>query len=84
MEQRFLDAQGVSDFWKIIATYVDNKIWVGTRVQYDIAAALNEIAVGTLVIITDESDVLEPPQENTSSMAILGTALLGSMVLGQS
>lgn len=84
MDQKFLDAQGVSDLWKLIAAYVDDKLWMGTRLQYDIAAALGEIAVGTMVIITDESDVVEPPVEDTSSIAILGTALLGSMILGQS
>lgn len=85
MEQKFLDTQGVSDFWKIITTYVDNKIWVGTKTQYNIAAALHEISAGTLVIITDENDVVIPPkEENTSSVAILGTAQLGAMILGKS
>lgn len=85
MENKFLDSQGVSNLWKLITAYVDDKLWMGTKLQYDIASALGEIAVGTMVIITDESDVIVPPvEENTSSIAILGTALLGSMILGQS
>lgn len=86
MDYKFLDSKGVSDLWKLMTAYVDGKIWVGTKIQYDVAAALNEIKEGALVIITDESDVVIPPieEEKPSSIAILGTALLGSMILGQS
>lgn len=85
MDYKFLDAQGVSDLWKLMTAYVDGKLWVGTQVQYKVASALGEIPVGTMVIITDESDVVLPEvEEGTSSIAILGTALLGSMILGKS
>jgi hypothetical protein len=36
-----------------------------------------------MVIITDESDVIEPEVEVNSTSATLGIALLGSMILGQ-
>lgn len=79
---KFLGEVGLTELWNLMTTYVDGRLFVGTRAEYEAAAA--SIPVGAMVIITDESDVVEPPVEDTSSIAILGTALLGSMILGQS
>lgn len=79
---KFLGEVGLAELWNLMTAYADNKLWMGTRAEYEAAAA--DIAVGTMVIITDESDVIEPEVEDTSTIAILGTALLGSMILGQS
>lgn len=79
---KFLGEVGLTELWNLMTAYVDGKLWMGTRSDYESAAA--GIPVGTMVIITDESDVIEPDVEDTSSIAILGIALLGSMILGQS
>lgn len=79
---KFLGEVGLTELWNLMTAYVDGRLFVGTRAEYEAAAA--SIPVGAMVIITDESDVVEPPVEDTSSIAILGTALLGSMILGQS
>ena len=50
-------------------------------------SAIDSIPVGAMVIITDESDVIEPPvdEEGTtkSTIAILGIAKLGDVILGK-
>lgn len=81
---KFLGEVGLTELWNLMTAYIDGKLFVGTRAEYE--ANASNIAIGTMVIITDESDVVIPPveEENNSSVAILGTALLGSIVLGQS
>jgi len=49
-------------------------LFVGTREEYELADKAGQVAVGTVVVITDEGD------EITSS--ILGEAILGQMILG--
>lgn len=53
---------------------VDNKLFVGTQEEYDVAYAEGKIAVGALVIILDDED--------TASVAILGQGKLGTLILG--
>ncbi len=81
---KYLGEVGLTELWNLMTAYIDGKLFIGTRAEYEVNAS--NIALGTMVIITDESDVVIPPveEENNSSVAILGTALLGSMVLGQS
>jgi hypothetical protein len=62
---------------KINKNYVDEKIFVGTQTEYDIAYANNRIALGALVIILDEE------LGGASATAKLGVAVLGKMKLGQ-
>lgn len=83
-ENLYMGEVGLAELWNLMTAYVDGKLFVGTRAEYE--ANASNIAIGTMVIITDESDVVIPPveEENNSSVAILGTALLGSMILGQS
>ena len=79
---KYLGEAGLAELWDLMAAYVDGKMWIGTREEYESAAST--IKVGTMVIITDESDVIEPEVEVNSTSATLGIALLGSMILGQS
>lgn len=84
-ENLYMGEVGLAELWSLMTAYVDGRIFVGTRAEYE--AKASEITVGTMVIITDESDVVIPPVEDApadSTIAILGTALLGSMILGQS
>lgn len=78
---KYLGEAGLAELWDLMTAYVDGKMWIGTREEYENAAAT--IKVGTMVIITDESDVVEPEVEVSSASATLGIALLGSMILGQ-
>lgn len=78
---KYLGEAGLAELWDLMTAYVDGKIWIGTREEYESAAST--IKVGTMVIITDESDVIEPEVEVNSTSATLGIALLGSMILGQ-
>lgn len=61
------------------ADYIQNKpnivpVFIGTVKQYEEADARGEIAIGTIVFITNDIS------DNTS--AVLGEAILGYMVLG--
>ena len=51
--------------------------FVGTSEEYNLANSAGQISSGTLVIITDEEEI-----PNSSTTAVLGAALLGSMILG--
>ena len=61
-----------------------NTTFVGTREQYDSEYAAGNIPVGTIVIITDEEDDTDDDAtENAGvSSSILGTGVLGYMILG--
>ena len=60
-----------------------NTTFVGTRAQYNTEYAAGNIPVGTIVIITDEDDDVNGDAENAeASSSMLGTGILGYMVLG--
>jgi hypothetical protein len=65
--------------------YVNEKIFVGTKSEYDIAYANNRIALGALVVILDEELGGNTGGDNAGSgvTAKLGVAVLGQMKLGQ-
>lgn len=79
---KYLGEVGLTELWNLMTAYVDGKLFIGTREEYE--ANVSKIQVGAVVIITDESDVERPPVEENASTAILGAALLGSLILGQS
>ena len=54
--------------------------FVGTRAEYEAANGAGRIPSGILVIITDEEEEIPGSSATT---ARLGTATLGSMILGQ-
>lgn len=55
----------------------DSKVFVGTLTEYQEAYAAGKIAVGALVIIMEEGE------GTNDAIALLGTAVLGKMILGQ-
>lgn len=54
--------------------------FVGTREEYETANKAGQIPSGILVIITDEEEEIP---NSSATTAVLGTATLGSMILGQ-
>jgi hypothetical protein len=56
---KYLGEIGLAELWNLMIAYVNGKIFIGTRAEYEAAAA--NIPVDALVIITDESDVVIPP-----------------------
>ena len=76
---KYLGEAGLAELWQLMTIYIDNKIFIGTRQEYE--AQITDIPIGAIVIITDEEKNTEP-DDNLSS-AILGSAILGKMVLGQ-
>ena len=86
---KYLGEVGLTELWNLMTAYVDNKLFIGTKEEYEAAAA--SIPVGAMVVIVDESDIIIPPvveeeekPEIDTTIAILGTALLGKMKLGRS
>lgn len=57
---------------------IHNPIWSGTYAEYQVADAAGLIAIGTIVCITDDDSAA-----SGATTAVLGTAVLGAMVLGQ-
>lgn len=56
---------------------INSRVFVGTRTEYDTAYAAGSVGTGALVIILDENEV-----ETSTVTALLGTAVLGKMLLG--
>ena len=83
---KYLGEVGLTELWNLMLAHMDERLFVGTRAEYE--AAIDSIPVGALVVITDESDVVLHPivenPEQDSTIAILGTAVLGQMILGRS
>lgn len=56
-----------------------NKVFIGTQAEYDNAYSEGRISIGTLVIILDEN---ENTGSDVSVSSLLGTGILGKMILG--
>lgn len=56
------------------------KMFIGTQEEYDTAYAEGNIATGALVVILDGS---ETEEGGATISALLGTGILGKMLLGQ-
>lgn len=80
---KYLGEVGLTELWNLMLAHMDERLFVGTRAEYE--AAIDSIPVGALVVITDESDVVLPPivEKPSSTIAILGVARLGEMILGK-
>lgn len=78
---KYLGEVGLTELWNLMLAHMDERLFVGTRAEYE--AAIGSIPVGAMVIITDESDVVLPPivEKPSSTIAILGVARLGEMIL---
>ena len=55
---------------------LNSRVFIGTQTEYNFAYANNNIAVGVLVIILDGSE------SSSDTISLLGTAILGKMILG--
>lgn len=55
---------------------IDSKFFIGTQEQYNSFIANNTLQEGALVIILDDEEL------NSDTIALLGTAILGKMILG--
>lgn len=82
-----LETSTLDDFTSkdYVKDYVNEKIFVGTKSEYDTAYANNRIALGALVVILDEELGGNTGGDNAESRATakLGVAVLGQMKLGQ-
>ena len=82
-----LQAGKLSDYDALIKEYIASKIlasetksmFVGTMAEYQTANTAGTIPVGCIVYITDDSVDTEA---GDATSAILGVAVLGSMILG--
>ena len=61
---KYLGEVGLAELWNLMAAYVDGRLFVGTRAEYEEAAS--SISIGTMVVITDESDVIPGEKEETA------------------
>ena len=79
-----LQAGKLSDYDALIKEYILSKLlennaanmFVGTMAEYQTANTAGNIPVGCIVYITDDSEA------GDATSAILGVAVLGSMILG--
>ena len=55
---------------------LDGRLFIGTREEYNNAYSAGEISIGALVIILDGSE------SSSNTISLLGTAVLGQMILG--
>jgi hypothetical protein len=80
---KYLGEVGLTELWNLMLAHMDERLFVGTRAEYE--AAIGSIPVGAMVVITDESDVVLPPvvEKPSSTIAILGVAKLGEIILGK-
>lgn len=62
--------------------YYGNGFFIGTKSEYYEAFKTGRIVNGTVVIIIEEEKPVDPPTVS-GELAILGTAILGKMILGK-
>ena len=63
---------------------VGSKIFIGSQEQYIIANRNGEISIGALVIITDGNIENDNNNDYSETSAILGKAIIGTLLLGKS
>lgn len=84
--KKFLDHEGISLYdaliKQFIANYFDGRVFIGTTEEYQTAYDNGEVAIGTLVFLTDDENGGDNP-ESDSTTAVLGKAILGQMILGK-
>lgn len=69
----------------LIKNFINGKIFVGTREQYNASYANGEIPINSLVILTDDETSgggSSGGDSTSSTTAMLGYAVLGQMILG--
>ena len=73
-----LDAELLSIFAQLAQLAQTVPVFIGTTAEYNTANAAGTIAIGSIVIITDDDD----KNEIINTTSILGQAILGQMILG--
>lgn len=74
---------GLKYYHDKVSNYIDEKIqnekgvFIGTQEDYNTANSAGKIKTGSLVIILDPNEL-----EESTVTALLGTAILGKMILG--
>ena len=83
-----LDEAALEELIDDTNTKIENltSIWIGTRAQWE--EAKDNIATGTVVILTDDNNIAaggsgSGDAAGGTTSAKLGTAVLGTMILGQ-
>ena len=51
---KYLGQEGLSQLWNLIMGYSNDKIFIGTREEYETRNAENIFPVGCLIILVDE------------------------------
>lgn len=92
-EIKYMGMDSLVTYDTLIKAFINGKIFVGTKEEYDEAYADNRIAIGALVILTDDENSSgsggsgsggsgDNTEETISTTAVLGEAVLGYMILG--
>lgn len=84
-ERKYMGFDSLATYDALIKAFVNGKIFIGTYAEYQAAYTNQEIAIGALVIITDDennsSSGGNTPGDSASTTSVLGTAILGQMIL---
>ena len=67
---KYLGEVGLTELWNLMLAHMNERLFVGTRAEYEAAAA--SIPEGALVVITDDDDVVLPSADATT--ATIGVA----------
>jgi hypothetical protein len=76
MERKIVTLDNLEYFYEKLKN--EKGIFIGTQEDYDAANNAGKIKTGSLVIILDPNEL-----EDSTVTALLGTGILGKMILGQ-
>ena len=76
MERKIVTLENLEYFYEKLQN--EKGVFIGTQEDYDAANSAGKIKTGSLVIILDPNEL-----EESTVTALLGTAILGQMLLGQ-
>ena len=75
MERKLVTLDNLDYFYEKLKD--QSGVFIGTQEDYDTANSAGKIKIGSLVIILDPSEM-----EESTVTALLGTGILGKMILG--
>lgn len=85
-EKKYLSLDMLALYDALIKEFINSKIFIGTKAEYETANANGKIPINTLVIITDDETTSggsgSGDSSSTSTSSLLGTGVLGYMILG--
>jgi hypothetical protein len=76
MERKIVTLDNLEYFYEKLQN--EKGVFIGTQEEYDTANSAGKIKTGSLVIILDPNEL-----EESAVAALLGTGILGKMILGQ-